>query len=80
MFMIILLQFVSDYDSQWGFGIIERNEQLYKQLWGLLDECENLYVATVEQWYDSRESQFKNDKKLLSEINSFYENIYKDLV
>ena len=25
-----LLQFVSDYDSDWGFGIIENNERLYK--------------------------------------------------
>lgn len=53
-----LLQFVSDYDSDWGFGIIEQNEQLYKQLHGLLTECDNLYVTSFENWYESRESIF----------------------
>ena len=53
-----LLQFVSDYDSQWGFGIIEQNEQLYKKLHGLLDECDNLFVTSFEKWYKSRESIF----------------------
>ena len=53
-----LLQYVSDYDSDWGFGIIENNEQLYKILHGLLDECDNLYVTSFENWYESRESIF----------------------
>lgn len=53
-----LLQFVSDYDSDWGFGIIEDNEELYKQLHGLLNECDNLYVTSFENWYESRESIF----------------------
>lgn len=53
-----LLQFVSDYDSDWGFGIIEDNEELYKQLHGLLDECDNLYVTSFENWYESRKSIF----------------------
>lgn len=53
-----LLQFVSDYDSDWGFGIIEDNERLYKILHGLLDECDNLYVTSFENWYESRESIF----------------------
>ena len=54
-----LLQYVSDYDSKWGFGIIERikrNEQLYIKLLGLLPECDNLYVTSFEKWYKSRKS------------------------
>lgn len=53
-----LLQYVSDYDSDWGFGIIENNERLYEILHGLLDECDNLYVTSFEKWYKSRESIF----------------------
>jgi hypothetical protein len=53
-----LLQYVSDYDSDWGFGIIEDNEELYKQLHGLLDECDNLYVTSFEKWVESRNAIF----------------------
>lgn len=53
-----LLQYVSDYDSDWGFGMVGADEKLYKQLYMLLDECDNLYVTSFENWYESRESIF----------------------
>lgn len=60
-----LLRFVSDYDSDWGFGIIDNNERLYKQLHGLLDEFDNLYLASFEKWYESRESIFKKETQAM---------------
>ena len=64
-----LLQFVSDYDSDWGFGIIEQNEQLYKQLHGLLSACDNLFVTSFEKWSESRESIF--NKVIQSKYGAF---------
>lgn len=76
-----LLQFVSAYDSQWGFGIIEKNEQLYKQLWGLLDECDNLYVASFDKWYESRESIFsKQTSAIYAAVTSIAAKIESTLV
>ena len=60
-----LLRFVSDYDSDWGFGIIENNERLYKILHGLLEEFDNLYVTSFERWYESREWIFKKETQAI---------------
>ena len=76
-----LLQFVSDYDSDWGFGIIEDNEELYKQLHGLLNECDNLYVTSFEKWLETRERilipQLNTNQVKI--FNAFAEHIEKDL-
>lgn len=76
-----LLQFVYDYDPDWGFGIIEKNEQLYKQICGLLSACDNLYVTSFEKWLETRERLLipqlnPNQVKI---FNAFVEHIEKDL-
>ena len=76
-----LLQFVSDYDSDWGFGIIEKDEQLYKQLHGLLDEFDNLYLASFEKWYESRESIFgKQSSAIFGALTIVAEKIQNTLI
>lgn len=76
-----LLQFVYDYDPDWGFGIIEKNEQLYKQLCGLLSVCDNLYVTSFEKWLETRTRLLipQLNPNQIKIFNSFVEHIEKDL-
>lgn len=76
-----LLQYVSDYDSDWGFGIVGADEKLYKQLYMLLDECDNLYVTSFENWYESRESIFgKQTPAIYGALTIIAEKIQNTLI
>lgn len=76
-----LLQFVHDYDPDWGFGIVGADEKLWKQLYMILDECDNLYVTSFEKWLETRKRLLipqlnTNQTKI---FNAFTEHIEKDL-
>lgn len=67
-----LSQYVSDYDKDWGFGIVGADEKLWKQLYMILDECDNLFVTSVEKWYECRESSFNNQPQYLLPLQALY--------
>jgi hypothetical protein len=67
-----LSEFVSGYDKDWGFGIVNADEKLYKQLYGILDECDNLFLTTVEKWFEFRETSFDTQPQYLLPLQALY--------